>query len=312
MKQQFPSKAENKASTAQNLSPFTRFNLLGTRQGLIDLLDQIGRNDIFAQYTKHDISHIDKLLGMLDWIIPRQTAKVMTPTDWMLIVLSIYFHDAGLVVTKKEYEQRTLSLFPQFRDNVLSNSEPSQFQDRARALSGSDQELYLYQEFVRVHHADRIQQWISGIKSNDFGVAAEAGEIVAQLLDRLEDDFRLDLATICKSHHDDDLHNLNKFKPRRAYGSTHAEVANLQYAAILLRTVDLLHVTRDRTPSIAFTLATPTDPKSLEEWAKQMSTVAVSFAPPRDQYDNVMPDEMPETVLIAATFKDPLGVLCAD
>ncbi len=243
-KQPFPSKAKQRAYAAQSLSPFSHFNLVGTREGLIQLLDQIGRTDIFREYTKHDISHIEKLLGMLDWIAPRDTAKVMTPTDWMLVVLSIYFHDAGLVVTKNEYDQRHLSAFPQFRDNVLSSPQPSQFQERSRALSGNDQELYLYQEFVRVHHAERIHQWVSGNISNDLGVASDASRVIAQLLDPLEDDFRRDLATICKSHHDDDLHDLQKFNPRRAYGSTNAEIANLQYSAILLRTVDLLHVTR--------------------------------------------------------------------
>ncbi|HEV2133363.1 MAG TPA: ATP-binding protein [Terracidiphilus sp.] len=306
-KQPLPSCAENRAYKAQSLTAFSGFNLVGVRTNLEELLNQIGRNDLFAEYTKHDISHIDKLLGMLDWIIPKDTTKAMTPIDWMLVVLSIYFHDAGLVVTKTEFERRDESDFPRFREEILGDSRPSQFQERARSLDGAAQELFLYQEFVRVHHAERIRCWISGDTCDRFGVASEASALVSQLLGSLDDDFKRDLAMICKSHHDDDLNDLRKYNPRRAYGSTQSEIANLQYAAILLRTVDLLHVTKDRTPSVAFALATPTDPKSLEEWAKQMSTVAVSYAPPRDQYGNVKNDQAPDTIQVSATFKDPLG-----
>src|SRR5580698_4400749 len=257
-----PSRAENNAYKAHTLTAFSNFNLIGIRTKLEELLAQIGRSNIFSQYTKHDISHIDRLLDMLDWVIPKDTIKQMTPTDWMLAVLAIYFHDAGLVVTKQEFDKRDLSDFPQFRDGVLNNPIPSAYQERARALNDIERELFLYQEFVRVHHANRIQCWITGEDSTRLGLATEAADVVAELVRNIDDDFRADLALVCKSHHDDDLWDLSKYNPRRYYGSLQDESANLQYAAILLRTVDLLHVTRDRTPSVAFRLATPTDPKS--------------------------------------------------
>jgi molecular chaperone HtpG len=157
-----PSRAENSAYKAQTLEPFSRFNLVGVRNSLKDLLAQIGRSDIFSQYTKHDISHIDVLLEMLNWVIPNETLKVMTPTDWMLIVLAIYFHDAGMVVTKQEFDRRNESDYPQFRDEVLSNPTPSPYQERVVALDDKEREFFLYQEFVRVHHAERIKRWVTG------------------------------------------------------------------------------------------------------------------------------------------------------
>ena len=89
------------------------------------------------------------------------------------------------------------------------------------------------------------------------------------LLDALPEAFRRDLGTVCESHHLDDLADLKKYRVSQPYGNTSSATANVQYAAIVLRTVDLLHMTSDRTPSVAFKLISPTDPISQREWAKQ-------------------------------------------
>ncbi len=87
--------------------------------------------------------------------------------------------------------------------------------------------------------------------------------------------FRRDLGFVCESHHLNDLGDVKKYKPSQPYGNSDSETANLQYAAVLLRTADLLHVTSDRTPSIAFRIINPTDPISQQEWAKQMAVKRV-------------------------------------
>jgi len=43
------------------------------------LLSLIGRDGIFDEYTRHDISHIDSLLESLNWIVPDKSKKKMTP-----------------------------------------------------------------------------------------------------------------------------------------------------------------------------------------------------------------------------------------
>ena len=70
------------------------------------MLGLIGRDGIFSTYTRHDISHIDSMLRMLDWLIPDETKKAMTSVDWLLIVLAIYLHDLGMAVTWAEFENR--------------------------------------------------------------------------------------------------------------------------------------------------------------------------------------------------------------
>ncbi len=107
--------AENLAKEAENLPAFSGLNLLHIKRNVALMLEQIGGNGIFDQYTKHDISHIDAMLKMLDdWIVPPSTKDLLTTADWLLVVLSIYFHDLGMLVTKDEYNARNSSAFPEF------------------------------------------------------------------------------------------------------------------------------------------------------------------------------------------------------
>jgi molecular chaperone HtpG len=76
------------------------------------LFGLIGREGIFDQYTRHDISHIDEMLQNLKWLVTDSSKKSMSPADWLMVVLAIYFHDLGMLVTKEEYNARNSSDLP--------------------------------------------------------------------------------------------------------------------------------------------------------------------------------------------------------
>jgi len=101
-------KAEERAHAATELKAFP-IQLYEVRRTVKSILDLFGRNNFFAEYTVHDFSHVEAMLGDLEWIIPESTKKAMTPADWLMTVLAIYFHDLGLVVTEEEYKNRILA-----------------------------------------------------------------------------------------------------------------------------------------------------------------------------------------------------------
>ena len=87
----------------------------------------------------------------------------MSPTDWLLIVLSIYFHDLGMLVTKKEFEMRGQSRFAEYCENVLfsgDNGKDYRAKVQERFPEQDKADRFLYQEFVRNKHAERIRAWI--------------------------------------------------------------------------------------------------------------------------------------------------------
>lgn len=304
----FPSLAENRAAEAQSLRAFQSFNLLKVRNSTTQLLAQIGKSGLFDQYTLHDISHIDKMLGMMEWLIPQSTQQIMTPADWLMIALGVYFHDLGMIVTRKEFESRRTSGFNDFWEEAYRGEQGEDYKKKIEGFRTEDEaERFLYQEFVRHNHAKRIKLWITGQSSAEFGVADDAAREVRELATPLGERFCRDLALVCESHHLDDLYDLKKYKPNQPYGDDDREAANLQYSAILLRTADLLHVTQDRTPSLTFRVISPTDPISIEEWLKQMAVVAVKSKVARDQ-DGQADKSLPrDTILVDAYFTNPGG-----
>ncbi|MGA5043976.1 HD domain-containing protein [Streptomyces arboris] len=305
----FTTLAERKAAEASNYDAFGGFSLLQTRKELDELLGRIGQHGFFDEYTKHDIKHVDAMLEKLEWVIPEGTQEKLTAADWLLIVLSAYFHDLGMLVTKEEYERRGESTFEKYRSQVLLTDDTNgrDYSARIADMKEEERERFLYQEFVRENHAVRVKNWILGEDSFASGVCTRVMNEVQRILTSLEPVFRDDLAQVCESHHLQDLYDTDVYQVQQHYGSSDQEVANVQYAAILLRTIDLLHITRDRTPSIAFRVLNPADPISQVEWAKQMAVRAVKPVWGLDADGNRSQTAPRDTIAVYAKFTDGDG-----
>jgi molecular chaperone HtpG len=303
----FDSMAERHAESAQHLPAFHDLNLTGIKDKVAQILQLIGRDSLFREYTLHDISHVDEMLCILDWLIPTKTQQVMTPADWLLIVLSVYFHDVGMLVTKAEFEARSQSGFPTFcEDELFAGDEGIEYRSKVLAL-GAEADQFLYEEFVRRYHADRIADWINGRANVHQGVSTATATEVTSVLSALPREFRADLSLVCQSHHLADLANLAKYKISQPYGNSDAETANVHYAALLLRSADLLHINANRTPSVMFRLIDPQDPVSQREWAKQSSVRRVR--PKKAVGGDVRSSDEPsqDTIEVFATFQEANG-----
>lgn len=273
----FSSNAEQRAKKAEDYpSIFGSVNLTSIRENVGEILKLIGRDGIFREYTLHDANHIDAMLALVDKLIPADTAAQMKTADWLLIVLSCYFHDLGMLVTKKEFENRNNGTdFPIFKKDLLAGDKGKDYEEALDKLPDDEREEFLYQEFVRQYHAKRIFHWIRGQDAPQYGDAKAAVEAINGLLAGFEMVFRDDLAKICLSHHEDDLYDLDKYQINRVYGDDPEAEANLHYAALILRTVDVLQIQKKRVPPVLYKLIDPSNPKSQEEWAKQAGVRAV-------------------------------------
>jgi molecular chaperone HtpG len=271
--------AEKFADEVRNLPNFRGVSLPDIKEKVDNLLSMIGREGFFSTYTKHDMSHIESMLYSLDWLIPESTQETFTSVDWLLIVLTVYFHDLGMLVIKEEYNQReSNSLYVNFRNWILEDPSGKDYLSRAKELGEDEREKFFYQEFVRKNHATRIKEWITGRVSHYWGdgIQKVANEI-SSILDRLPSRFRENLACVCESHHGNNLDKHELFPLCQKYGNHRNEVANVQYAALILRTADLIHVTKDRTPSEMYKIIGLTDPLGVDEWRKQLGTFSVNM-----------------------------------
>lgn len=271
--------AEKSADGTRKIPGFKNFSLPGVKEKVAAMLGLIGRDGIFSTYTAHDISHIDSMLSMLEWLIPDRTRQAMTSADWLMIVLAIYFHDLGMVVPAEEFENRCDDLaYRQFREALDSDPDATDYIARAQEMDDQERERFFFQEFIREQHPRRTRQWITGRGPAKWGtdispIADEVGRLLADLPSR----FREHLGIICESHHSDDIEDRQRYPIFERYANHKEAGVNVQYAAIILRTADLIHVTQDRTPSINYRVLRLSDPNSVAEWRKHQGTFAVGM-----------------------------------
>lgn len=305
---QLTSKAEKLAEKAESLKSFSGLKLLHVKRQVALTLAQIGKDGIFDEYTKHDISHIDYMLDSLDWIIPIETQERLTSANWLMLTLSIYFHDLGMLVTKEEFKERKKTAFPVFKQSILDGKFGLDYRDKILTLEDvNSQDRFIYQELVRKTHAERIKYWILDELNPNFQQKLQIVTEIKDLISKTDYMFRRDLALICESHHLSDLDDFEKYKPNQQYGTSKDEIVNLHYSALILRTADLLHITSDRTPSIEYNLINPTDPISQEEWAKQRAVKTIRPQIKRNR-EGVIDDSIPkDTLEIIALFEEEKG-----
>ncbi len=296
------SKIELKAEEAEKLRTFSGIKLLHIKKQVEILLSHIGDMGIFSEYTKHDISHIDEMLKLAEWIIPEETQKIMTSSEWMMLVLCIYFHDMGMLVTKKEYENRNNSDFVEYKRMVYEGHEGLEYKKKVEKLEEPDK--FLYQEFVRKNHAKRIKMWISGENGSALGLTEDITKEIQELMKNIDSLFKQDLAMICESHHLDNLDDFSIYDTNKCYESSADGKVNLQYIAVILRTVDLLHITMDRTPAIEYRVFCPSDPISIIEWQKQKAIRVIKPQEMRDEEGNVDKKIQSDTISITAYFEE--------
>ncbi|GHF63833.1 hypothetical protein GCM10017781_44700 [Deinococcus metalli] len=246
------------------------------------------------------------MLEIADWLIDFETRKLLTPADYMMITLSIYLHDLGMLVTREEFDKRHASDFPSFRESFLVLDESSEdYNVNLNKIYPDDleREKYVYQEFVRGGHAKRIKRWIQNDSSLDLGYCVSQLKEVNLLLSKVNENVRDDVALLCESHHLSDISDTDQFEVSKPYGHTPHESANLQYCAVILRTVDLLHVTGERAPTIQFRIIDPKNPYSKREWLKQ--NAVTSIRPKPLTQDEIQAKKPQDTIEIRAEFKDP-------
>jgi molecular chaperone HtpG len=120
----------------------------------------------------------------MEWIIPATTFSKLAMADCLMLTLAVYFHDLGMVVTREEYERRQESSFPEFKKTVFDGYQGKDYHEKVAKMPEGKAERFLYQAFVRQHHAERIRQRISGKSKGDLGIADRVISEVHQLLKR--------------------------------------------------------------------------------------------------------------------------------
>lgn len=285
--------AEKQAQTALSLSSFNGFNLAKTKEDLATLLSHIRDGGMFLEYTQHDISHVDGMLGLVNDIIPESTKKILTPADWLMLVLAIYFHDLGMLITQEEYQNRNQNQdYLSFKDSYDNN--------RLITVSPDRKDIVMYQEYVRDNHGLRISEWLKNLKPDaDNSIQKD----LYLLLHDIDEDFIRDLAEVCRSH-SEDFSKCAGWNAAKAYEQSKDSTVNLLYVAAILRTADLLHVNSERAPKLDYSIISPNDPYSKREWVKQKCVKRIQPRKEKNKEGIIDTTILPYRFEVLASFKE--------
>ena len=273
--------AEGKALEAITLKKFKDINLKSIKDKLEIMLNEIGRNKLFSEYTMHNITHVDGMLKLLELIVPVDVKNIMTPTDWMMIVLSVYFHDLGMLITDDEFNKR----FSNDDFNAYLNTLP-----KTEITKSVDYDRTIYQDFVRKCHGDRIYNWIMSI-SEKVHQTQPVKKFLYDMLNSLDAMILRDLAQLCKSHQEDLKEIYEDYEVDKQYEQDEKSCFNKLYVATLLRVADLLHINSERAPKEEFLLISPQNPYSRREWVKQKSINCIRPRKEKDR-DGIVKEEL--------------------
>lgn len=298
---------ELQADAATKLSSFG-INLTNVRNSICTVLTEWKSSGVFFEYTDHSFGHVLDMLRAAEWVIPAETKGIMTPGDWLMLTLSTYFHDVGLLVTKDEFDARRNN--PDFiaycNNPIIAADKHREYVARLEQLDLGERDRIQYQEFVRSSHGKRIKSWVEGTLLDDADATSAMRLTIQDLLSPLEPTFRRDLAAVCESHTLGHVDAVSKLSVSKPYGGPE-ETVNLQYVAIILRTVDLLQITNRRAPTVLYQIINPSNPVSQVEWQKQGAVRTVRPSPARDRDGNVTKDGTSSAIEVHATFKEPNG-----
>lgn len=279
----------------------------------------------FREYTLHNDQHSKKLLHLAGFIIPKDVLMSLSDLELVVMSMSFYLHDAGMVLTETE-KQRVVDSdgFRRFlnkkgyaeRINQIKEGDSSE--ESKRLLESQVIEVALA-SYIRPNHAciERYRSIISRVaESSNRSDLFESGGV----------SFEEELLKICKTHNDPAT-ELLALKPRSmdpeypVHQIIDGFSLNSQYIASVLRIVDVLDFDRERTPRSLFNALEiekrnlPGFNVSLREWNKQISVHSLELS---DRQLTVSADSNSPSIersireycsYMEREFRDTLGVL---
>lgn len=225
-----------------------------------------------GEFTLHDGDHLFRVLLLMEQIISIEEVQKLTIPEYMLLILSAFFHDIGMAPTTKEVEswKKVWDEEPEFIDAsdkiscgkfrryYMAKHELKKELEKQMEIGNNStadlQKSYLISDYIRTTHAHRAREiikadWDGKIKYRDC-------------------DLTVELASICFSHNEDPLSILNL---DTSYLCGPNVYANIQLIALVLRLADILDFDGKRTPRILYSHLFVRHPVSLFEWQKHRS-----------------------------------------
>lgn len=234
--------------------------------------DMMKRNvSLHKQFTLHDEVHLVRVTELMAMILGEDGINALNPMEIMLLILSAYYHDIGMVPNDNEIENlEKNSEYKVFCENWKLNhptyKEAQQIIKKCKreeVISRCADIITIFNsaiitDYIRINHGKLAKQIIEQQANSDNLWKIE------------EVDFSYLVAKISESHTlpMDIISDLSQFPVDERYLEYSI---NIQYLCIVLRLADVLDFDKERTPDELYKAISFTNSVSVQEWEKHRS-----------------------------------------
>lgn len=185
--------------------------------------------DVFAEYTDHGVAHSCKVLILGDKLLANQE---LTKWEALIFILSAFYHDIGMSCTPDEWD--SLAGAPSFQREYRCLRELALPFAQLIDNSSESIERQVRVEYLRRHHGERSQNWITRELPPENPHSLVESIYVWEII-----------SWICIGH-TLDASDLQGDVYARSYPIGIAESVDVRFLACLLRLADICHLSRDR------------------------------------------------------------------
>ncbi|MGE9267053.1 MAG: HD domain-containing protein [Verrucomicrobiales bacterium] len=231
------------------------------------------------QYTLHDETHLLRVVDLMGHILG-DDADNLDGIELVLLILSAYFHDQGMVPTSERYEEILVSEDFQLHRENWRIEHPNYKEIQRRKLSPqaaksgtieptrqiAEMDQAQLTEYLRANHGKESASYVQAEYGSDKRMQSDGIPLAPYL------------ASLCESHtrQCSDICNLPYCSWDEQIG--HRSV-NMVFLAIILRIADILDFDWERTPDVLFRSIHFTSKVSIHEWERHRSVVGWSISP---------------------------------
>lgn len=236
----------------------------------------------FSHFTSHAIDHSDAIVRELSALLYEEQAKgrlttvQLNCTEIYMLLVSVYLHDAGMVVSEKEKfdilssaDWATAKADPQVADDMkrFENQLPIDTPDQEIFVNALEQKL-LFAAFFRKKHAERAHGAINGaLRIQDDFLAGDPSATAT-------------VSAICVGHglSRQELASATSYPTRRDH---FGEPVDVRFLAVLLRIGDLLDMRYQRACPLMRSIASPLPASSEPHWSQYRRITSRMTSPER-------------------------------
>lgn len=225
------------------------------------------------EYTLHDEVHLVRVTELMAIILGEDGLDVLNPIEVMLLILSAYYHDIGMVLSDDDIDELEKNQeYLLFRDNWKANHPAYKETMLQMRNSKNDVNVERCANILSMFNSAILTEYIR-INHGELAKTSIELEAASSELWEIEGvSFASILSKISASHTTSvsDISNLNNYPVDERYLSYNV---NIQYLCILLRLADILDFDKERTPDELYKSINFSNTISVQEWEKHRSII---------------------------------------